>query len=55
MLTRHRAADSQDCRLRVGVDLRTLSVYAEARENHLSLKIERERLGNVSYAVLYDL
>lgn len=50
-----RAADSQDCRLRVGVDLRTLSVYAEARENHLSMKLERDRLGSVNYAVLYDL
>ena len=31
------------------------SVYAEARENHLSLKLARDREGKVSYSVLYDL
>jgi hypothetical protein len=48
-------ADSQDCRLRLGVDLRAQSVYAEARENHLSLKFARDRAGAFSYSVLYDL
>lgn len=58
MLTRDhatRTADSQDCRLRLGVDVRSQSIYAEARENHLSLKFSRERDGKVSYSVLYDL
>ena len=47
--------DSQDCRLRLGFDLRAQSLYAEARENHLSLKFARDRAGAVSYSVLYDL
>ena len=49
------SADSQDCRLRLGFDVRAQSVYAEARENHLSLKFARDREGKVSYSVLYDL
>jgi hypothetical protein len=41
--------------LRLGVDLRAQSLYAEARENHLSLKFARDRAGVFSYSVLYDL
>ncbi len=45
------AADSQDCRLRVGVDVMTRSCYAELRENHLSIKVGSGGTWNV----LYDL
>ena len=48
--------DSQDCRLRIGCDLLAQTAYAEARENHLSLKLACPlRGGKVSWSCLYDL
>jgi hypothetical protein len=40
----------QDCRLRIGLDLKTRSGYLEIRENHASLKIH-----SGGWSVLYDL
>jgi hypothetical protein len=43
--------NSQDCRLRVGVDLKERAGFVEVRENHLSLKMDSK----MQWSVLYDL
>ena len=43
--------DTQDMRLRVGLDLLTRAAYAELRENHLTFKVS----SSGSWGVLYDL
>lgn len=43
--------DSQDCRLRVGVDVGRRTGFLELRENHCSLKVDTAN----HWSVLYDL
>ena len=45
------ATDTQDVRLRCGVELESGTAYAEVRENHLQLKIDSRGV----WSMLYDI